>query len=52
MSGFIFKIIKVALIFTISLISYILSSLAFKIEYLSDVKEKLASKFLKRKNNA
>lgn len=51
-NGFIFKIVKVSIIFTISLISYILSSLALKIEYLSDVKEKLAAKFLKKgKNN-
>ena len=46
--GFICKVIKVATIFIISLISYILLSLAFKIEYLSDVKEKLAAKFLKK----
>lgn len=50
--GFIFKIIRVGIIFTISLISYILSSLTLKVEYLSDVKEKLAAKFLKRRNNA
>ncbi|MBQ9149741.1 murein biosynthesis integral membrane protein MurJ [bacterium] len=49
---FIFKIIKVTIIFVVSLSVYILISSLLKIEYLQDVKEKLAAKFIKRKNNA
>lgn len=49
-TGFIYTIIKVGIIFIISLISYILTSLAFKVQYLFDVKEKLIAKFLKRGN--
>ena len=49
---FLFKIIKVAIILITTLGIYIGFSLLFKIEYLSDVKEKLAKKFIKRGNNA
>ena len=49
---FLFKIIKVMLVFIVSLLIYIGFSLLFKVEYLQDVKEKLIAKFLKRKNNA
>ena len=51
-STFVLKIIKVAIIFFVSLGSYILLTYFLRVEYLSDVKEKLANKFLKRKNNA
>ena len=49
---FIFKIIKVAIVFVVTLTAYILITSALKVEYLADVKEKLAKKFFKRGNNA
>ena len=49
---FVMKIIKVSLVFFVSLIVYILFTYLFKVEYMQDVKEKLIAKFLKRKNNA
>lgn len=48
---FILKIVKVSIVFLISLITYIAFSNIFKIEYVNDVKEKLIAKFLKRANN-
>ena len=49
---FVLKIVKVAIVFAFTLGVYILVTYLLKVEYLSDVKEKLVSKFLKRKNNA
>lgn len=49
---FITKLIKVSVVFLISLIVYVIFSILFKVEYLADVKEKLIARFLKRKNNA
>lgn len=46
---FILKVLKVFLVFIVSLSVYILLSYLFKVEYLYDVKEKLKAKFLKRK---
>ena len=51
-STFILKIIKVSIVFFLSLAVYILFSMLFKVEYLFDVKEKLKAKFLKGKTNA
>lgn len=49
---FILKIIKVALVFFISLGIYVLMTYLLKVEYLADVKEKLTAKFLKKGKNA
>ena len=46
------KIVKVAIIFFITLGIYVFTTYILKVEYLSDVKEKLARKFLKRGTNA
>ena len=51
-STFILKIVKVSIVFVLSLAMYILSSMLFKVEYLFDVKEKLKAKFLKGQSNA
>jgi hypothetical protein len=45
------KIIRVSILFVVMIVSYILISHLFKIEYLEDLKEKFEAK-LKRKNNA
>lgn len=49
---FILKALKVVVIFFATLSVYILFTYLLKVEYLSDVKEKLAAKFLKKGKNA
>ena len=45
----ILKIVKVVIVFGVTLSIYTLLAHALRIEYLEDVKEKLAAKFLKKK---
>ena len=49
---FILKIVKVSIVFGLTLGVYVLISNILKVEYLTDVKEKLIAKFLKKGKNA
>lgn len=50
-SSILFKIIKVVIIGCLMLLTYIASANILKIEYLQDIKEKIAAKITKRKTN-
>ena len=49
-STFVLKIVKVSVVFTVSLLIYVILAHLLKIEYLEDLKEKIEMK-LKRKKN-